>query len=68
MNLQLLEEITAKYEAEGDDMLFCAHARQDIPRLLEEVKRLRALLNIPGKIYRNMYGDDLDEAIHRGEI
>lgn len=30
--------------ATGDDQDFIAHARQDMPRLLEEVRRLRSLL------------------------
>jgi hypothetical protein len=30
--------------ATGDDQDFIAHARQDVPRLLEEVRRLRSLL------------------------
>jgi hypothetical protein len=29
---------------------FVAHARQDVPRLLAEVKRLRALLNAPPEV------------------
>jgi hypothetical protein len=34
--------LTGATEADQD---FIAHARQDIPKLLEEVKRLKALLN-----------------------
>jgi hypothetical protein len=30
--------------ASSDDQDFIAHARQDVPRLLEEVRRLRTLL------------------------
>lgn len=31
--------------ATGDDQDFIAHARQDVPRLLEEVRRLRSLIH-----------------------
>ena len=34
-------ELTGSTDADQD---FIAHARQDIPKLLDEVKRLRALL------------------------
>jgi len=32
--------------ATGDDQDFIAHARQDVPRLLEEVRRLRSMLRM----------------------
>lgn len=33
-----------RYEKQEDDSAFCAHARTDMPRLLDEVDRLRAEL------------------------
>lgn len=35
----------AKVEMLADDAEFCAMAREDIPKLIAEVERLRSLLN-----------------------
>jgi hypothetical protein len=34
--------------ATTEDQDFIAHAKQDVPRLLEEIYRLRALINVTG--------------------
>jgi hypothetical protein len=36
--------ITSYFLGDGPDRAFIAHAREDVPRLIAEVRRLRALL------------------------
>ncbi len=40
-------ELDAAWGAEPEDMVFIANARTDVPRLVAEVRRLRALVSVP---------------------